>query len=452
MRKLDARQLAREKSLFRYSSALERADFSTVATVLHEAERDPLLAQMIAEINAVYENETFRLSPSLNHSSNHQKDVLMTTIMLPDRQRTMQRWLPVTLVAACVSVLFIGALMLRPIRPNNNLQAGISASATPTAAASPTLVPSPLPTFTATPIVGIIEPTVVPQEAHPALLCWGTIGEQPVQVYSRPALSGTGVAVNMLKPQTNVIILDVDNQAGNATAWYFVQGNSDGKDVQGWVSTAYFTDINNCPEMATMNTFTVIIPTPVPVITFQLATVVPPDVMTVTIPPIPANPTAYFDNVMRSNPPVIVITRAIGGIPANTQVQIESAGFDGTAWTYQLRSADGQLVTIAQADLMGIVTLGSAGTTGVVQGICSVVNQQRDSVQIYSAPSSKGDESVLVNNLPPNMPATVLYQRQNKETGVVWYLILAVAKEGKEISGWVSSDSVHVVDRCPSLP
>ncbi len=84
MRKLDARKLAREKNLFRYSSALERADFATVEAVLHEAERDPLLAQMINEVNMVYESETLRLSPSLNHSTNHQqKELLMTTIILP---------------------------------------------------------------------------------------------------------------------------------------------------------------------------------------------------------------------------------------------------------------------------------------------------------------------------------------------------------------------------------
>ena len=95
MRKLDARQLAREKSLFRYSSALERADFSAVAAILQEAERGPVLAQMITEINMVYESETFRPSPSLNHSSNHQKDLLMTTMVLNNRQRPMQRWLPI---------------------------------------------------------------------------------------------------------------------------------------------------------------------------------------------------------------------------------------------------------------------------------------------------------------------------------------------------------------------
>ncbi len=47
-------QLAREKALYRYISALERGDFDTVASVLHEAENDALLERMILEVNEVY--------------------------------------------------------------------------------------------------------------------------------------------------------------------------------------------------------------------------------------------------------------------------------------------------------------------------------------------------------------------------------------------------------------
>lgn len=45
------RHLMREKALFRYTSALERGDFETIAAVLHEAEADPELARLIAEVN-----------------------------------------------------------------------------------------------------------------------------------------------------------------------------------------------------------------------------------------------------------------------------------------------------------------------------------------------------------------------------------------------------------------
>lgn len=51
------RELARERTLYRYSSALERGDFDTVASVLHEAEQDPVLERMILEVNEVYQEE-----------------------------------------------------------------------------------------------------------------------------------------------------------------------------------------------------------------------------------------------------------------------------------------------------------------------------------------------------------------------------------------------------------
>ncbi|MCA0456625.1 MAG: tetratricopeptide repeat protein [Chloroflexi bacterium] len=167
MRKLDARQVAREKSAFRYSSALERGDFSTVEIILQEAERDTALAQMLAEINMVYESEMIRLSPpttGLNHSTNHhRKDLLMTTITLPVPQRSVQRWLPFTLAAACLSVLFIGALLMRP-----NPDGGLLASLQGRASETPTALPTIIPTLTATPFPSVssagtaLPPTVVP--------------------------------------------------------------------------------------------------------------------------------------------------------------------------------------------------------------------------------------------------------------------------------------------------
>lgn len=54
----DEAQLAREKALFRYSSALQRGDFDTVATVLHEAQNDPALERMILDINTIYTADT----------------------------------------------------------------------------------------------------------------------------------------------------------------------------------------------------------------------------------------------------------------------------------------------------------------------------------------------------------------------------------------------------------
>jgi hypothetical protein len=51
------RQLAREKALYRYGSALERGDFEVVYSILKKAERSPVLEHMILEINEVYRTE-----------------------------------------------------------------------------------------------------------------------------------------------------------------------------------------------------------------------------------------------------------------------------------------------------------------------------------------------------------------------------------------------------------
>jgi repressor of nif and glnA expression len=50
-------QLAREKALYRYSSALERGDFDTVVAVLREAQHDPVLERMLVEVHEEYERE-----------------------------------------------------------------------------------------------------------------------------------------------------------------------------------------------------------------------------------------------------------------------------------------------------------------------------------------------------------------------------------------------------------
>src|SRR5512138_1587242 len=47
----------REKLAFQYTTALENGDFEMLATVLQRATTDPELAEMLREIDAVYEQE-----------------------------------------------------------------------------------------------------------------------------------------------------------------------------------------------------------------------------------------------------------------------------------------------------------------------------------------------------------------------------------------------------------
>jgi hypothetical protein len=54
---LQMHQLEREKALFRYSNALDRGDFDTIAGILHQAEQDAVLERMILEMNELYQSE-----------------------------------------------------------------------------------------------------------------------------------------------------------------------------------------------------------------------------------------------------------------------------------------------------------------------------------------------------------------------------------------------------------
>ena len=49
-----ARQLERERALYRYGSALERGDFDVVSRILEEAEQDTVLERMMLEVNDAY--------------------------------------------------------------------------------------------------------------------------------------------------------------------------------------------------------------------------------------------------------------------------------------------------------------------------------------------------------------------------------------------------------------
>ncbi|MBI1279115.1 MAG: hypothetical protein GC179_13385 [Anaerolineaceae bacterium] len=635
MRKLDARKLAREKNLFRYSSALERADFATVEAVLREAERDPLLAQMITEINAVYESETLRLSPSLNHSSNHhQKELLMTTIILPRRQNTMQRWLPITLAAACVSVLFIGALLMRPTRPGGSLAAiQTGSTSTPTAAASPTPIPTSVPTFTSTPMAiaesSALTPTIVPPDMQSSAgvvgtqVCGGTkIITEDTLVHAQP--SNQSVAIGSIAAGTKAETLATGFAAEGDTSlpqtqWFFIKADVNGNSVQGWVSANIAQPVdpaNPCPANLVVVGSTISTPVPINALPSvgTLPTIVPPDVMVVITPsdlttaaqastsdPAKTVPIGACDLTNETNKPITIFAAplsanssagVVGQLRPNAQAlvlyqnyDIQSAPIGGlwyliitiapgdqqvTGWVsvsslmttkpcpsapvitskdqFQVvtgsaqpvvtpsqmclvTNSTGSAITIfaapltadSNAPVVGKFTAGSSATiilenddrqsasigaqwflikvegekvepiigwvsandlnrskvcineaaglsssdpaSGQVQtavvpataasdsvlaATCTVTVQQNESVPVFSGPSSKENESLLVNNLPPNMPAAILYQQQNQETGITWYLVLAASKEGKQVSGWVSSESVKLDSaNCP---
>jgi hypothetical protein len=149
-----SRGLLREKQAFEYTLALARGDWETVGRVLQQAQTDPLLAGMLAEIDAVLETESEALAPPARHPAHLNGHLSLTrhaevnahsdvkgqrpmTVM--QRANTRQPLtLPYTLVAVAAAVtLLIGVLALTLRGGNPWLSPGGDSSSQPPAAVLP---------------------------------------------------------------------------------------------------------------------------------------------------------------------------------------------------------------------------------------------------------------------------------------------------------------------------
>ena len=114
-------RLAYEKTLYRYSIALESGDLETLIAILHEAENDPYLEQMIIEAHQEgYQKEEPRMQknstdeqtlPLMGTNISYETRPMLTQVMRPPRKR----WLLVlqNLAAALiVGVLIVGTIFL----------------------------------------------------------------------------------------------------------------------------------------------------------------------------------------------------------------------------------------------------------------------------------------------------------------------------------------------------
>jgi hypothetical protein len=134
----------RERAAFRYIGALERGDFTALAALLREAERDPALARMFAEIDQAYAAELDR--PQTN--SRHGKEKTMTALSMPMGRALPKQTAPSSflLFAAMLALTFAVLLTLRGMIPSAPqpdrfsgapmLQASPSPEAPPSASAS----------------------------------------------------------------------------------------------------------------------------------------------------------------------------------------------------------------------------------------------------------------------------------------------------------------------------
>lgn len=125
----DSRGLLREKQAFEYTQALARGDWETVGRVLQQAQSDPLLAGMLAEIDAVLETESEALAPPARlpaHLNGHLSLTRRSEVnahsevkgqrpmtVMPRANTRQPLTLPYTLVAVAAAVtLLIGVLAL----------------------------------------------------------------------------------------------------------------------------------------------------------------------------------------------------------------------------------------------------------------------------------------------------------------------------------------------------
>lgn len=267
-RTLDRRHLAREKQLFRYLSALDRGDFESIAAILRDAEHDPALEQMIAEVNLEAAREVI-LSPVLHSAStnHHREDKPMTALTVPyprqpaapARRWSIQQIALVALAAALVAFVPLVALRLGP-PPSENPSAALQGGATATP--MPTLIP------TSTPVPSLV-PGIDP--AFPQVNAAGcTVLLQPSDVLtSEPFGAGRRIPLSDLVPAEGVMAVVIELlrlRADSQETAYRVNAQIDGIGLQGWISSTQALEAPGCVMTGQGETFGLVpvVPTMIP--------------------------------------------------------------------------------------------------------------------------------------------------------------------------------------------
>jgi hypothetical protein len=344
---------------------------------------------------------------------------------------------------------------------------------------------------------GAIQIEGVLQVAAPSVICSGTIGSQPAPVSSRPVFSSTGVILNMLKSGTHVTIVDVDNQSGNQV-WYYVQSFDDSA-MQGWVPAAYFTDVNNCPQPATENQFTVVVPTPIPTNFAQSATVVPTPVE----PAVSLNSAAMCNSAITVEGTTLHVTNqvdkaasiyaapltinsnaaVVGELAAKSEAMLLYQQYDqqsapvGALWYLIMTNGEGDkqvtgwvsansitavdgcsttggggnaAVAAVSPDQIGAIT-GVAATGSTQTGTCYILNATDHAATVFAAPLTADSNAPVVGTFPAQSSAVVIFQnydQQSDPTGALWYLITTNGVNDSPITGWISANSINATDSC----
>jgi hypothetical protein len=328
------RTLAREKLLFRYSSALERGDFDAVQAVLREAENDAVLERMILELNDAYRAEW---SAHENHHAAREERLNMINAIPVQAPARRVPW--TLLAAAALAVVIFGTALFAMNRrgPNEVNLSALAGSATPTAATSATPIPSL--TFTPTPF------QAVGGAGSPQILCQGVIAaSEGVNLFSRPTVNA--IVVGRLPFNAVVDVLEMAYpQVGPAATpdWYYVSAAASGQTMQGWIVADSLSAGNPC--------VTAVIPRE------NMPTVVPPGYMqpNPTIPPSAFAPTLVPTPIGRFASALgmgflVVATEDIDGVPAGSRLRLSSGKFVGE-WRYAAVTEDGQVIEVRDEQL-----------------------------------------------------------------------------------------------------
>ncbi len=299
---MNQRQLAREKLLFRYTSALERGDFATVEAILNEARHDAELERMLYEINTALGSTV----PAVNlHRYNHKDSTMQhnpTLKLTHVRERSLPTRFPYALAAAILAVILVGGLLITAKFGFDN-QNGDNFGGASLQRESATIPATVLPSSTPFPANGLPitgTPTSLMEDANPpdlastgtptldpnaldltataipqnypyyntqAVLCTAivTVGpfanqpNPPITLGTRPG--NTWIFAGGIPDGTTVDILDQSYFPGGTGVWrqgplmwYFVSSTDTPFPIQGWLQEFFVEFTSACPPLPAYET------------------------------------------------------------------------------------------------------------------------------------------------------------------------------------------------------
>ncbi|MCC6804298.1 MAG: LysM peptidoglycan-binding domain-containing protein, partial [Anaerolineae bacterium] len=203
-----------EQLLFRYSSALERGDFETVADVLRQAERDPALEQMILDMNDALSAERF------NHANPKENPMIAALYQNRKPARSRANWQGLPFVAALAVIALLSVLLAVQTRGNIPVNSG-----------------------------GNNPPAAVAQ-INP--YCTGTLISTfaTVPLHSRPGADAPVVAELQHDNNAGREIVVLDRVSAESEMWVFVRVLSSPDVPFGWLTEAQFsTLVADCQPM-----------------------------------------------------------------------------------------------------------------------------------------------------------------------------------------------------------